>query len=340
MRTPQVAPIQLHPTIPISYYNTPVYLCSPKWPEKSNSRLFLPQSGNEKHVCVTGGGSFSLILVKELLSRGYTVRLTVHSEGEMETMEKIEDLWSVEKLSAKMSDIESLCDAFQGCGAVFHTSSFIDPHGLSGYTERMASLESKGAENVIKACAKARVNKCILTSSLLACIWQSPTTATTTTTTTIDESFWSDEALCRENKLWLALGKTTAEQKAWRLAEERKVKMVSILPGLIPPVSLHSNLATSVAYLKGGRHMLERGLLATIEVTKVAKAHVHIYEKMDYKAKGRFLCFDKVINQNEDILDLEKKFGMCGQLLGGTLPCEYYHPILTNSKLLQLIPSM
>ncbi|XP_011623621.1 cinnamoyl-CoA reductase-like SNL6 isoform X2 [Amborella trichopoda] len=274
MRTPQVAPIQLHPTIPISYYNTPVYLCSPKWPEKSNSRLFLPQSGNEKHVCVTGGGSFSLILVKELLSRGYTVRLTVHSEGEMETMEKIEDLWSVEKLSAKMSDIESLCDAFQGCGAVFHTSSFIDPHGLSGYT------------------------------------------------------------------LWLALGKTTAEQKAWRLAEERKVKMVSILPGLIPPVSLHSNLATSVAYLKGGRHMLERGLLATIEVTKVAKAHVHIYEKMDYKAKGRFLCFDKVINQNEDILDLEKKFGMCGQLLGGTLPCEYYHPILTNSKLLQLIPSM
>lgn len=35
---------------------------------------------------------------------------------------------------AKMQDLGSLCDAFRGCHAVFHTSSFIDPHGVSGYS--------------------------------------------------------------------------------------------------------------------------------------------------------------------------------------------------------------
>lgn len=35
---------------------------------------------------------------------------------------------------AKMEDLQSLCDAFRGCHAVFHTSSFIDPHGVSGYS--------------------------------------------------------------------------------------------------------------------------------------------------------------------------------------------------------------
>ena len=35
---------------------------------------------------------------------------------------------------ANMGDLDSLCDAFRGCHAVFHTSSFIDLHGASGYS--------------------------------------------------------------------------------------------------------------------------------------------------------------------------------------------------------------
>lgn len=35
---------------------------------------------------------------------------------------------------AKLTEIESLSEAFQGCRGVFHTSAFIDPAGLSGYT--------------------------------------------------------------------------------------------------------------------------------------------------------------------------------------------------------------
>ena len=37
---------------------------------------------------------------------------------------------------AKLTDVNSLVEAFNGCRGVFHTSSSIDPAGLSGYTVR------------------------------------------------------------------------------------------------------------------------------------------------------------------------------------------------------------
>lgn len=50
-------------------------------------------------------------------------------EDEMEKLESV--------VVARIGDLESLCDAFRGCHAIFHTSSFIDPHGVSGYTVRL-----------------------------------------------------------------------------------------------------------------------------------------------------------------------------------------------------------
>lgn len=46
-------------------------------------------------------------------------------------MERNGDL---EIVIAKLSDVESLEKAFEGCRGVFHTSAFTDPAGLSGYT--------------------------------------------------------------------------------------------------------------------------------------------------------------------------------------------------------------
>lgn len=42
-------------------------------------------------------------------------------------------VWAV---IANVMDLDSLCCAFDGCAAVFHTSSFIDPSGVSGYSVR------------------------------------------------------------------------------------------------------------------------------------------------------------------------------------------------------------
>lgn len=49
-------------------------------------------------------------------------------------MESITTERNLEVVMAKLTDIDSLEKAFEGCGGVFHTSAFTDPAGLSGYT--------------------------------------------------------------------------------------------------------------------------------------------------------------------------------------------------------------
>lgn len=41
---------------------------------------------------------------------------------------------TVEAVMARLNDIESLSQAFNGCRGVFHTAAFVDPAGLSGYS--------------------------------------------------------------------------------------------------------------------------------------------------------------------------------------------------------------
>lgn len=48
-------------------------------------------------------------------------------------MERYEES-NLEIIMAKLSDVDSLVKAFEGCLGVFHTSAFTDPAGLSGYT--------------------------------------------------------------------------------------------------------------------------------------------------------------------------------------------------------------
>lgn len=40
----------------------------------------------------------------------------------------------VRPVMARIMDAESLCQAFDGCAGVFHTSSSLDPGGISGYS--------------------------------------------------------------------------------------------------------------------------------------------------------------------------------------------------------------
>nr|KJB08447.1 hypothetical protein B456_001G082300 [Gossypium raimondii] len=302
----------------------------------------------KKLICVTSGNSYlGSFIVKELLAHGYLVRVTIQHPAEFED---VKDLLGVEDLNllesvvvTKMEDLQSLCDAFRGCHAVFHTSSFIDPHGISGYSEQKVFLETEVARTVMEACAKAAyIKRCVFTSSLLASIWRNENIDGI-----IDDSCWSSEEICRENKLWLALGKTKAEKVAWMKAKELKVNLVTVCPGLLmAPTFPNSHIQTSIPYLKGtskqnafyvvqlfifpsnmtlqtyekhhvgGQMMLQQGCLAIAEVEKVAKAHVSVYEGMNCGASGRYLCFDGVVRRQQEAIELEKGLKMTGFLLG------------------------
>ncbi|GJN18273.1 hypothetical protein PR202_gb05416 [Eleusine coracana subsp. coracana] len=291
-----------------------------------------PGAASARTVCVTGGISFvGFAVVDRLLRHGYTVRLALETQEDMDKLREMEmfgedgrdGVWTV---MANVMDPESLHRAFDGCSGVFHTSGFVDPGGMSGYThpnfsipkkepeledsliridtdqsdpgnlpcncwfvgKHMARLEAQAAERVIEACVRTgSVRKCVFTSSLLACVWRQNYPHDRRFPTIIDENCWSDESFCRDNKLWFALGKTAAEKAAWRAARGRDLKLVTICPALVTgPGFRRRNSTASIAYLKGARSMLADGLLATANVETVAEAHVRAFEAMGDNTAG------------------------------------------------------
>ncbi|KAK3137907.1 hypothetical protein QOZ80_5AG0362000 [Eleusine coracana subsp. coracana] len=277
-------------------------------------------------VCVTGGTSFlGFAVVDRLLRHGYSVRLALETQEDLDKLREIEmfgengrdGIWTV---MANVMDPQSLNEAFDGCVGVFHTSSLVDPGGISGYTKHMARLEAKAAEQVVEACVRTEsVRKCVFTSSLLTCVWRQNYPHDRRFPTTIDENCWSDESFCRDNKLWFALGKTMAEKAAWRAARGTDLKLVTICPGLVTgPGFRRRNPTPSIAYLKGAQAMLGDGLLATADVEKVAEAHVRVYEAMmSDTAGGRYICYDHVVRRPEEFAELQRQLGLRAAPAGG-----------------------
>ncbi|CAA6671455.1 unnamed protein product [Spirodela intermedia] len=252
-------------------------------------------------VCVTSGVSYiGWAIADRLMRRGYTVRLVVETGDDLAMLGETGAFEGTEAsrifpVVANMMEMSSLCEAFDGCAGVFHTSAFLDTAGISGYTKHMAEKEASVAGKVVEACVlTSSVRTCVFTSSLLACIWrQYPGLARRSVSTLVDESCWSDENLCTDKKLWLALGKTMAEKAVWRAARGKDLKLATLCPALITgPGFCARNPTSTIAYLKGGREMYAEGLLATTDVSRVAEAHVRVYEAMGGSAAGRYICFD------------------------------------------------
>ncbi|KAG0489229.1 hypothetical protein HPP92_008040 [Vanilla planifolia] len=278
------------------------------------------EAGDVRMVCVTSSVSFlGFAIVRHLFSRGYFVRLALETEEDLEKLRELQMFGGMEQdclstVMASVVDIDSLCRAFNGCVGVFHTSSFADPGGVSGYGKHMAELEARTAERVVEACVRTpTVRKCVFTSSLLACVWRrrSPLNQRLAGVV-VDENCWTDEGLCRDKKLWFALGKTMAEKAAWRTARGRNLKMVTVCPALLTgPGMRRRNSTASIAYLKGAEEMLSQRFLATVDVDKAAEAHLCVYEGMaSGMACGRYLCFDDVLERVEDFVELERLLGL------------------------------
>ncbi|KAJ8775343.1 hypothetical protein K2173_020347 [Erythroxylum novogranatense] len=300
----------------------------------------------DKLVCVTSGVSFlGLALVDLLFSRGYSVRIIVDNAEDMERLRELEgsleERFSNRRFSAvlaKLTEDGSLLEAFEGCHGVFHTSAFTDPAGVSGYTKSMAEIEVKATEKVIKACARtSSVRSCVLTSSLLACIWRDGTLQDLSPV--INHESWSDECLCTDKKLWYALGKLRAEKAAWRTAGDNGLKLATICSGLITgPEFLNRSPTATIAYLKGAQEMFANGLLATVDVSKLAEAHACVFEAMNKTASGRYICFDRVIKGEAEAQELAQKVGVPANKICGHssnfIPCRFD---ISNRKLVNLM---
>lgn len=80
--------------------------------------------------------------------------------------------------------------------------------------------------------------------------------------------------------------------------------------------------------------MYDYGLLATVDVDRLADAHVHVYEEMNKNGGGRYVCFDKVVRSPNEVQILEEKTG----IHINTISSDYeFRFVLSNRKLDRLM---
>ncbi|KAB2600325.1 cinnamoyl-CoA reductase 2-like [Pyrus ussuriensis x Pyrus communis] len=253
-------------------------------------------------VCVLDASTYvGFWILKGLLGRGFKVHAAIQHEnnGETEIQKRIREMEKVEEglvvFDVDVLDYHSILVALKGCTAMFCCLDSPD-----GYEEKMVDLEVRGAINVVEACAQTeKVEKVIFTSSLTAAIWRDNISYQKD----VDEKSWSDHQFCRKLKLWYALAKTLSEQAAWALAMDRMLRMVSINSGLVlGPGVTQQNPRTTMSYLNGAAQMYENGVLAFVDVNFLVDIHIRALE--DESTCGRYLCFNQIVNTEDEAIKL------------------------------------
>uniref|UniRef100_A0A7N0TC19 cinnamoyl-CoA reductase n=1 Tax=Kalanchoe fedtschenkoi TaxID=63787 RepID=A0A7N0TC19_KALFE len=267
--------------------------------------LSLPAPACGTTVCVTGAGGFiASWLVKLLLEKGYTVRGTVRNPADVKNNHLRELEGADERLilcKADLLDYESLFQAINGCDGVFHTASPVtdDP-------EQMVEPAVKGTNNVIHACAEAKVKRVVFTSSI-GTVYMNPSRDPDAV---VDDSCWSDLDFCKHTKNWYCYGKTVAEQTAWKVAKEKGVDLVVINPMLVVGPLLQSTVNASTVhilkYLTGSAKTYANSVQGYVHVKDVALAHLLVYEAPS--ASGRYIVADSMLHRGEVVAILAKFF--------------------------------
>ncbi|XP_004512517.1 cinnamoyl-CoA reductase-like SNL6 [Cicer arietinum] len=250
-------------------------------------------------VCVMdASGLLGFSLAQRLLQRGYTVHASLQKYGEEDLLNGISvDPNKLKIFRSDPFDYHSITDALKGCSGLFY--SFEPPLDQPNYDEYMADVEVRAAHNVLEACAQIEtIDKVVFTSSATAVVWREDRK---TIEHDLDEIHWSDVNFCRKFKLWHGMSKTLSERTAWALAMDRGVNMVSINAGLL----MTHDLSLKHPYLRGAAEMYEDGVFVTVDLKFLVDTHICVYE--DVSSYGRYLCFNHIINTQDDAVQLAQQ---------------------------------
>lgn len=89
----------------------------------------------------------------------------------------------------------------------------------------------------------------------------------------------------------------------------------------------------------GALDLFREGLLATVNVEKVAEAHVSVYDMMSSTACGRYICYDHVIQRGEEAAELERQLGLPNRIPRDAQSDHLTWFELSNRKLSRLLSS-
>ncbi len=128
-------------------------------------------------IVVTGAtGHIGNVLLRELLSRGETVRAMVPSWEDRTPLDGLQ----VEIVDGDVREVSSLMRAFEGSDLVYHLAGIVAI--TAGKKDLLHEVNVEGTRNVVQVCLKRGVRRLVYTSSIHAIIEPPPGTV-------IDESF-------------------------------------------------------------------------------------------------------------------------------------------------------
>lgn len=255
----------------------------------------------KKTILVTGGtGYIGSWIVKELLEKGYLVKVSVRDILNKAKYRHLFDIESqnsgtLEIFEADLIKSGSFDKAAVGCDIIIHTAS---PFILKVKNPLKDLIEPaiNGTENVINAANKSKtIKKIILTSSVGAVYGDKIDIQNNNITCFTEEHFNTSSTLKHQP---YEFSKVQAEKKAWELAKQQSQwELIVMNPSFVmgPPLSLNTksesikvmnNYLTGV--YKSGVPELYFGF---VDVRDVAKAHVHA---IDNKTEGRHILVERV----------------------------------------------
>ena len=258
-------------------------------------------------ILVTGAtGYVGSWIVKRLLKKGYTVRITARDKSKTEKYGYLQEIadaspGKLEVFEADLLKPGSFDEAAEGSHAILHVASpftlrFKDP------VKELIDPAVNGTTNVLNAASSSTtVKKVILTSSVVAIFGDNIDMQDKSLAEFTEDNF-NDTST--EHHQPYSYSKVKAERAAWKLAEaQQQWQLVVMNPAFIvgPPISANTN-SESIQFMKDmvsgkllmGAPHLEIGF---VDVRDVADAHIAALES-DH-AEGRHILAARVVSMME-----------------------------------------
>lgn len=268
---------------------------------------------------VTGAnGYLGNVLVKELLKRKRKVRVLVRNTSNLYSLKNLD----IEKYIGDISDMDSLCKAFEGADAVYHLAGRVSL--MPGENHILHNINYLCTKNVIQACKICKVNRLIYTSSIHA-LEEQPEGEI------IDEN----TPYCTNNhKSAYDSSKAKASIDVLKAAGEGLDAVIVNPTGVIGPYdyAISALTKTFIDFAKKRLRLTIKGAYDFVDVRDVAIGHILAYEK-GRKGENYILSGDRV-TVSELMKMLEKTTGIkapnhylpvsIGKLIGSLMPIYYW----------------
>ena len=270
-----------------------------------------------KHtILVTGGtGYIGSWVVKGLLEKGHTVRLTVRQKSKKEKYRFLTDIakkneGSLEIWEADLLKFGSYDEAAKGCDLITHMASpFI--LNVKDAQRDLVNPAVKGTVNVLEAANNSNsVKKVVLTSSVAAIYGDNIDMKNQHLTIFTEEQFNTSSSVRHQP---YSFSKVQAEKKAWKMAKEQSDwELIVLNPSFVmgpslTPISQSESIKFMTDMLSGkfkfGGAELYMGY---VDVRDVALAHIFCLEN---HAEGRHILSERTTDILSYANIIEKQFG-------------------------------